>query len=231
VDALAIAFIALALLVRRKRGETLTGFLLACATGVKLFPAVLFPAFYTRRSWKMPLAFVATILITYLPYLSVGPLGVLGFLPGYARERGMISGEQFFLLTVARQLFSAHLPSSAYLIFAAVVLGILSVWLMQDQRSDDLRYLRNGLIIASVFMVLLAPHFPWYFLWLILFLCFTPSIPVFYLTCASFLLYLTWLNDTPERVFMLKTLIFAPFLILGLLVWLRRKSTGNLAHD
>ncbi len=217
VDALAIAFIALALLVRRKRGETLTGFLLACATGVKLFPAVLFPAFYTRRSWKMPLAFVATILITYLPYLSVGPLGALGFLPGYARERGMISGEQFFLLTVARQLFGAHLPSSAYLIFAAVVLGILSVWLMQDQRSDDLRYLRNGLVIASVFMVLLAPHFPWYFSWLILFLCFTPSIPVFYLTCASFLLYLTWLNDTPERVFMLKTLIFAPFLILGLL--------------
>jgi len=231
VDALAIAFIALALLVRRKRGETLTGFLLACAACVKLVPAVLFPAVYMRRSWKMPLAFVATILITYLPYLGVGPLGVLGFLPGYARERGMIGGEQFFLLTVARRLFSAHLPSSAYLIFAVVVLGILSVWLMQDQRSDDLRYLRNGLIIASVFMVLLAPHFPWYFSWLILFLCFTPSIPVFYLTCASFLLYLTWLNDTPERVFILKTLIFAPFVILGLVVWLRRKSTGNLAHD
>src|SRR4030095_1880206 len=38
VDALAITFIALALLVRRKQGETLTGFLLACATCVKLFP-------------------------------------------------------------------------------------------------------------------------------------------------------------------------------------------------
>ena len=179
----------------------------------------------------MLLAFVATILITYLPYLSVGPVGVLGFLPGYARERGMVSGEQFFLLTVARRLLSANVPASAYLIFAVVVLGILSVWVMKDQRSDDLRYLRNGLFISSVFMVLLAPHFPWYFSWLILFLCFTPSIPVFYLTCASFLLYLTWLNDTPERVYMLKTLIFAPFLILGLLVWLRRKSTVNLAHD
>src|SRR6266850_2445947 len=231
LDALAIAFIALALLARRKRCETLTGFLLACATCVKLFPAVLFPALYRRWSRKMPLAFVGTILVTYLPYLGVGPLGVLGFLPGYARERGMIGGEQFFLLTVARRLFSAHLPSSAYLIFAVVVLGILSVWLMQDQRSDDLRYLRNGLIIASVFMVLLAPHFPWYFSSLILFLCFTPSIPVFYLTCASFLLYLTWLNDTPERVFILKTLIFAPFMILGLVVWLCRKSTVNLAHD
>jgi hypothetical protein len=198
---------------------------------VKLFPAVLFPVVYMRRRWKMPLAFVATILITYLPYLSVGPVGVLGFLPGYARERGMVSGEQFFLFTVARQLFGENLPNSAYLIFAVVVLGILSVWVMKDQQGDDIRYLRNSLIIASVFMVLVAPHFSWYFSWVILFLCFIPSIPVFYLTCASFLLYLTWLNDTPERVFMLKTLIFAPFIILGLVVWLCRNSTVNLARD
>lgn len=224
VDALAIAFIALALLARRKRGETLTGFLLACATCVKFFPAVLFPALHMRRSWKMPLAFAATILIAYLPYLSVGPVGALGFLPRYASERGMVSGEEFFLLTVARKLLGAHVPASAYLIFAIAGLGILSVWLMQDQRSDDLRYLRKGLVLASVFMVLLAPHFSWYFAWLIVFLCFIPSIPVFYLTFASFLLYLTWLGDAPQRVLMLKTLIFAPALILLLIVsWWRRK--------
>jgi alpha-1,6-mannosyltransferase len=220
VDALAIAFIALALLVHRKHGETLTGFLLACAACVKLFPAVLLPAFYRRRSWKMPLAFVATILVAYLPYLGVGPMGALGFLPGYASERGMVSGEQFFLLTVARKLSGAQVPILAYLIFAAAVLGVVSMWLMRDQRSDDLRYLRYGMIIASVFMLLLAPHFSWYFSWLILFLCFIPSIPVFYLTLASFLLYLTWLGDSPDRVLMLKSLIFAPFLLLGLI---RRK--------
>jgi alpha-1,6-mannosyltransferase len=230
VDALAIAFIALALLARRRHSEALTGFLLACATCVKLFPAVLLPAVYMRRSWKMPLAFVATILITYLPYLSVGPLGALGFLPVYASERGMVSGEQFYPLIVVRRLLSADVPTSAYLIFAVAVLGILSVWLMRDQRSDDTRYLRNGLIIASFFMVLIAPHFPWYFSWLIPFLCFTPSIPVFYLTLASFLLYLTWLNDSHDRVFMLKTLIYVTFLILALIVAsLRRKRTVHLA--
>jgi alpha-1,6-mannosyltransferase len=231
VDVLAIAFIALALLARRKHGETLTGCLLACAACVKFFPAVLLPAVYKRGSWRMPLAFAATVLLAYSPYLSVGPLGVLGFLPGYASERGMVSGEQFFLLTVTRKLSGVHAPASAYLIFAIAVLGIVSVWLMKD-RSDDIRYLRNSLIIASVFMVLLAPHFPWYFAWLIPFLCFIPSIPVFYLTFASFLLYLTWLNDTPDRVLMLKTLIFAPALILGLVaIWLRRKSTIHLAHE
>jgi hypothetical protein len=213
VDAMAIAFIALALLARRKQGETLTGFFLACATCVKFFPAALFPALYVRRSWRMPLVFAITIVVSYLPYLSVGPMGVLGFLPGYASERGMVNGEQFFLLTVARRLFSV--PSSIYLVFAVVVLGLLSVWLMRDPQIDD-RYLRNGLIIASVFMVLLSPHFSWYFVWLIPFLCFTPSIAVFYLTFASFLLYLTWLGDSPDRVLVLKALIFVPFLILSL---------------
>ena len=223
VDALAIAFIALAVLARRKRWEALTGFLLACATCVKLFPAVLFPVLYRRWSWKMPLAFVGTILVTYLPYLSVGPLGTLGFLPGYVNERGMVNGDQFFLLTVARRLLSANVPASAYLISTVVVLGVLSLWMMRDQRGDDIRYLRNGLIIASAFMVLLAPHFSWYFTWLIFFLCFIPSVPVFYLTAASFLLYLTWINDASDRVFMLKTLIFAPFFITGLIViWWRQ---------
>ena len=230
LDAMAIACIALTLLARRRHAETFTGIFLACATCVKLFPAALFPAVYRRRSWKMPLLFAATIAIAYLPYLSVGPMGVLGFLPGYASERGMVSGEQFFLLTVARRLFSASVPTSVYLIFAVVVLGIVSLRLMLDEREDDIRYLRNSLIIASVFMVLLAPHFSWYFSWLILFLCFIPSVAVFYLTAASFLLYLTWLGDSPDRVLILKTFIFAPFLILvAIVIWLRRGVTVGAA--
>jgi alpha-1,6-mannosyltransferase len=223
VDALAIAFIALALLARRKHAETLTGVLLACAACVKLFPVVLFPSLYMRRSWKMLLAFAATVLIAYLPYLKVGPMGVLGSLPGYASERGIISGQQFFLLALARQVLNAEVPTVAYLVFVLVVLGSLSLWIMQDQGGDDTQYLRNGLILASVFMLLLAPHFSWYFCWLIVFLCFIPSPAGFYMTLASFVLYLTWLNDTPNRVLILKAIIFAPFLILGLVeIWLRR---------
>jgi alpha-1,6-mannosyltransferase len=224
LDALAIAFIALALLVRHKHAETRTGVLLACATCVKLFPAALFPALFRRGSWRMPLAFVATVFIVYLPYLSVGPLGVLGFLPGYASERGMVSGEQFFLLTVARQLFHASLPASVYLVFVVAVLAGLSLWLMMKNQNSEIDYLRGGLLIASLFMVLLSPHFSWYFAWLIPFLCFIPALSVFYLTFASFLLYLTWLGDSSERVLILKALIFVPFLVLGSIqVWRRRK--------
>jgi alpha-1,6-mannosyltransferase len=224
VDALAIAFIALVLLARRKQRETLTGVFLACATGAKLFPAALFPAVYKRWSWKMPLAGAAAILIAYLPYLSVGPVGVLGSLPFYATERGLLSGEQYYLLSVARKLFGPQVPGSAYLIFSVVVLGALSLWLIQKDESDDTDYVRKSLIIGSVLILLFAPHFPWYFSWLVVFLCFVPSLAVFYLTCASFLLYVTWLGDPPERVFLLKSIIFVPFLVLGLVsIWRQRK--------
>src|SRR5689334_19644967 len=216
LDAMAVAFVALALLARRKRREISTGVALACATCVKLFPAVLFPAFYLRRSWKMALAFAATILVAYLPYLSVGPVGVLGSLPGYASERGMVSGEQYFLLAVTRRVTGAHVPTSAYLVFAVTVLGAVSVWVMRDRSNAELRYLRNSLIIASLFLLLVAPHFSWYFVWLIPFLCFIPSLAVFYLTGASFLLYLTWLGDSPDRMLVLKGLMFVPFLLLSL---------------
>src|SRR5229473_729141 len=79
-DAIALAFIALALLARRKHAEVATGVALACAALVKFLPLALFPALYKRWSWKMPLAIVMTAGLAYLPYLSVGPLGVLGFL-------------------------------------------------------------------------------------------------------------------------------------------------------
>ena len=222
-DALAIAFIALALLARRKNAETLTGVLIACATCVKLFPVVLFPAVYMRKSWKMPLAFVATVLIAYLPYLSVGPMGVLGSLPAYSSEQGLLSGKQYFLLALAR--YVVNVPTVAYFVFVAAVLGALSLWMILDRRGDDTRYLRNGLVIASVFMLFQAPHFSWYFTWLIPFLCFIPSIPFFYLGLANFVLYLTWLNDTPNRVILYKALIFGPFLILELILigWRRNR--------
>jgi alpha-1,6-mannosyltransferase len=225
VDAVAIAFIALALLARRKNAEIATGVTLACATMVKFFPLVLFPAFYKRWRWNMPIALALTVLVAYLPYITVGPLGVLGFLPGYAGERGMISGEQFFILDAGRRLFNAQLPTVAYLISVLLLLSVLSVWMMRNRDNSEVGYLNSALIIAAVFMVLLAPHFAWYFSWLIPFLCFIPSLPVFYLTLASFLLYLTWLRYSSEQLFELKAFLFVPFLILGVIViWSRRRT-------
>src|SRR5437016_1132872 len=98
-DSIAIAFIALTLLARRRNSEIGTGFTLAGATLAKVFPVVMFPAFYKRWNWKMPLVFLTTIIVGYLPYLGVGLTRALVFLFGDAPERGIEGGKDFFLLT------------------------------------------------------------------------------------------------------------------------------------
>ncbi|HYE64260.1 MAG TPA: glycosyltransferase 87 family protein [Pyrinomonadaceae bacterium] len=224
VDAAVIAFISLALLARRRRLETVTGVALGCATLIKLFPIVLFPALYRRWGWRMPVAFASTILIAYLPYLSVGPQGALGFLPGYAEEEGIQSGERFFMLSMARRLLDGvEVPGAAFLIFSLLLMSAIAVWFLWKQERAETSYLVRSFILAAVFTILLSPRYPWYFTWLVPFLCFAPFAPIFFLTTASFVLYVLWFGDTPEQVFVAHAFLYLPFaILLALAFWMKR---------
>ena len=221
-DSIAIAFIALALLARRRNSEIGTGLTVACATLGKVFPFVLFPAFYKRWSWKMPLAFLITIVVGYLPYLGVGLTRTLVFLFGDAPERGIEGGKDFFLLTAVRRLpLGFRVPTAAFVVFAVLIGAALSLWMIARRNEH---YIANALIIGSVFVVLVSPHFPWYFAWLVPFLCLIPDPAVTYLTLASFLMYLTWLGDAPNQVLKMKAGIYVPtFVLCTLMVWWRRR--------
>src|SRR5437588_1314925 len=232
VDAIAIAFISLALLARHRNAEGTTGLALASASLVKLFPVALFPALHKRGGWKMSLVSLVTIAFAYLPYLGVGPRGVLGFLPGYARERGIVSGEQFFLLAAARRFpLGFHIPTSAFIVFAILGLALLAIWMLRTQTTGHENYVANALIIATVFTVLLSPDFPWYFAWLLPFLCFVPSAPVIYLTLSSFLLYLTWIYWSDAQVFKIKALIYLPALLLAALIFALKSRRDGIFID
>jgi len=221
VDAIAIAFIALALLAWRRQVNIGTGAALAAATLIKLFPVVLFPAFLRRGRLLVPLVFLVTILVSYVPYLSVGPKAVFGFLPGYASEQGLASGQQFFLLQVMRKLFGPGLPVIAYLIAAGLIIAVIAYRTIRNDRNVN--NLKPAFLIATATTVLFAPHYSWYFAWLVPFLCFTASPAVFYLTIAAFVLYRTWLGDAPEQMIFMNSVIYLPFLLLAIseLVWRR----------
>ncbi len=214
VDAIAIAFIALAFLAWQKKSDLGAGFTLACATLVKLFPIVLVPAMLKRGRWKIAPVFAVTIITGYVVYLSVGPTAVFGSLPGYTQERGLLRGDQFYVLSLVRNLFGWELPPLAYLIFVMLVMSALGLWVVLRERRED--YLKHGMALATATTVLFAPHFSWYFCWLVFFLCFTPRFALFYLTIASFLLYATWLGDSPAEMFVINSLIYLPALLIGI---------------
>jgi len=213
VDAISIAFIALAFLAWQRKSDLGAGLTLACATLVKLFPVVLVPTVLKRDRWRIAPVFAATIVIGYLAYLSVGPAAVFGSLPGYTQERGLFTGQQFYALSLAHRL-GLELPSLAYLIAVMLVMSALGLWVLFRGRSEDT--LKHALVLATATTVLFAPHFSWYFCWLVLFLCFVPRLSIFYLTIASLLLYATWLGDSPDEMFVINSLIYLPALLIGI---------------
>jgi len=217
VDALMIVLILLALLARRNQNQTLAGIALAAATLVKFFPVVLLPALYRRWSWKMPAAFIATICLAYAPYLSVGAKAALGFLPDYAGQEGIESGERFFLLALARRVTADGVPNAAYLTVAVGIMAFIAAWALCQAQSSEAGYLRWSCLLATAFTVLLAPHYAWYFAWLVPFMCFAPAVSLFYLTGVSWVLYATWLGDAPGQLFTINAALYVPFLMLGTL--------------
>ncbi len=225
VDAAAIAFITLALLARRRGLEAATGLALASAALVKFYPAILFPAFYRRWSWKMPVVFGLTVIVAYVPYLTVGAQAVLGYIPGYMAEEGMRNGERFFILSLARRLFSVPaLPETAFLIFAGFILAGLTLRFLRRRGHTESHYIGRALTLAAIFTILLSPRYPWYFTWLIPFLCVAPSAPLFYVTSASFMLYSFWLGEA-ERRLTIDLALYAPLVfITALTFWLRCES-------
>jgi hypothetical protein len=186
IDAAVVAFVMLALWARKHEKAWLTGSALAAAALVKFFPAVLFPALYRRWDWKMPVAAAATAIIAYLPFIGAGN-AVLGFLPGYLQEEGLQSGAGFFLWNLVRSVPPLeHLGPALYLALAAAALLALAV---HSLFTAEGRYLAAALTLAVAAMVLLSPHYPWYFVWIVPLICFTPRASALYLTVACPLLY------------------------------------------
>ncbi len=188
VDVVGIAFLMLAFLAADRRSPVFAGIAFAAGTLVKYFPIVAGPGLYRRWDWRLPLAFVATAALLYLPYLGAGAK-VIGFLPQYVAEERFEQGGGIFLWTVLSAI--VPLPARAFSYYApaaaAIMIG-LALFLMLRARRPGADLLA-AMILGVVFTLLVSPHYAWYFAWLVPFLCFHPSVAVVYLTCACSYLY------------------------------------------
>lgn len=231
LDAAAMAFIVLALLLRFRKQPVATGLALGVAVMIKLYPIILLPALLRKREWRMPAALLSVVVLGYALYSRVG-LRVFGFLGGYAHEEGLQSGERYFLLELARKVPGiAGLPVYAYFIFLAICFcGLL--WLTwNSSEKTDRSFLTCAFAIAFAFMLLYSPHYPWYVVWLIPFAALIPNLPVFTYLMGFFYLFTTSLAVPGPRMFLLnKWLYGAVFAItVARLVW-RSPIFGNCAN-
>ena len=224
VDSVAIAFTLLALLAAEKGHRFASGAALATGALTKYFPLALAPALYRRWDWRMPAAFAATALLLYLPYLSVGRK-VFGFLGGYAGEE-LGAGDGFYLAALLKWM---GFGSAAFPVFCALAaLTLISLALRSGFRDNPGKPdLADAFSIAVASTVFFSPHYAWYFLWLVPFLCFFPKPSVFWLTLSATALYrLEW-----PITLLGASIQYAPFAALLILENLKLFSVKEASHE
>ncbi len=178
----------------------------------------------SRPNLRMLAAFAATVLLAYLPYLTVGS-GVTGYLSGYLREEGFVeSGSRYFGLGLVREV--ASVPALLYAVMAVLVLGGFALRALFLHKRSAAEVAGFGASMVGLFLVLCSPRFSWYIAWIIPFLCFVPRAGWLYLSGASVLLYLSWLTDDyPGVPLWLGAALYIPALVL--LVWERWKLRSD----
>jgi alpha-1,6-mannosyltransferase len=208
IDVVAVALLLVALVAAERGNGFAAGLALGAGFLAKYVPLALAPAIWRRWDWKLPAGFAAAVLLLYLPYLGAGAK-IFGFLGGYADEGGLMTGEAFLLVALLKQAGLGAWSMPVFLALAAAILGGLAL-LAVSRKTPERPDLQAAGAIATAFLVLLSPPHPWYFLWLVPFLCFTPSLAVLYLTlCASALYRLGWPPSLAGAAVM-----YGPFLML-----------------
>jgi hypothetical protein len=194
IDGAAAGLLALALLAAARGRSVWTGVVLAAATLTKFLPAVVLPAFWHPRDWRLPLGFAVTLIACYLPYLSVGG-PALGFLPGYLAEERIGDGHGIFLLQLLGRFMS--LPEWAAMLYFALVLCLLGLLAVRFAFATPLpasigarvaMQAHQAVILGAIVLAALSPHYPWYFGWLAPLACLAPVPAVLWLLAAAPLL-------------------------------------------
>jgi len=221
VEAVFIAFLALAVLAWSSRKHALTGVALALATLVKFFPVLLLPAFLIARPnesisegaqrseqsngaslgrllgrviRKSNFTMLVSFVVTLaLAYVPYAGAGgnVFGFLRRYIQEEGFVQSGTRYFLLEALRKLFP-MPTIVFVILAAAFfIGVAAWWLFRVKR-DAVDVAQGAIVLIGSYLILTTPRYAWYYAWLIPFLCLVPRIGWLYLTCASALLYLLW---------------------------------------
>jgi alpha-1,6-mannosyltransferase len=161
IDSGATALLMLAIAAAAYKRQALAGALLAAATLTKYFPILLAPVLWRRYGWRMPIAFLGTAVLLYLPYVAGAGTKVLGFLAKHLDNEGYGAGYGFHLIWVLRDFNIGTLPVKAYLAAAAMILAALGLMALLKREPDEIVPV-HMLAIATAFVWLTSPHYAWY---------------------------------------------------------------------
>lgn len=168
VDGLVLPLLVGAWLARVQRRDGLVGLLLGAATAIKLFPVLLLPALWRPRDaqgwWRLPVAFVVTLVFFYLPYGWWSGPAVIGFLPNYFGERFNM-GLAGWLIPLFVQ--AGVNPNLGILGLTLAALALCAGWMVLRPPADDPTAIRRSIWLIGAFTLFAQNLFSWYLLWVL----------------------------------------------------------------
>jgi alpha-1,6-mannosyltransferase len=180
---------------------------LGLATLSKLYPAWLLPVFLRRTRASLVAVFGGLVLLGYLPFATAGSR-IFSGLGDFAR--GWESNDSLFRLL----RLAGNTQAQAELISVTLLLG----WVAYAVRKRW-EPLRASLAVLAGLLFLSPDAFPWYFTWLVPFMCFFPEPPLLLASVVSVLGYAPVVAYSAGQPFRDSPLILA-LEYLPALVWL-----------
>jgi len=105
------------------------------------------------------------------------------------RREGCRDGWGFFAVALLRAL-GPPVPSGAiYMLAGLAVLAALAAAVVFNRRRAEIEP-EASVLLATAFILLVSPHYAWYFAWVLPLLTRVIYLPLSYVTLASFALYL-----------------------------------------
>ena len=176
-DSLAIFTLLAALLFIILRKPALSLSFLALSVISKFFSVLMLPIILRRTRLAYAALFVAVVGLSYLPFLSAGSRLFKG-LSDYAA--GWEGNDSLFRLI----RLAGNSKSQAELVASVFVMALVAYALRRR-----LEPLAASLLLISGLLFLSPNAFPWYFTWIVPFLCFYPRAPLLLICITSVLGY------------------------------------------
>jgi hypothetical protein len=175
IDALMCALMMVSLIVFLGGRPLLAAVTAAAAALVKPTALLALPVFWRPWDWRMVGAVALTVVLCYMPYLGVGAK-VLGFLPGYLAEEELTHGDGFRYVA-ALEFLTGDWPALTriYGALAAFALAIAALAVGFRKDRSPAASIAALVLLLTLFLVLLTPHYPWYYLALVPFLAVYPT--------------------------------------------------------
>lgn len=192
MDVLLLPFLLGAMLLRLRGRYGAAAVLLALATGVKIWPALLAPLWFApamrrgRRALFAPLTWISlsAVLLAPMTFASRESSGVVQYAGRWEMNDGFFAA----LVWLGRVTNLAGATEIRVLTVAGVTL--LSLWIAMRDDGSASSFPRSALCLAGALLMVTPAQFPWYFTWILPLLTVVPAAPLLALTVTLPMYYL-----------------------------------------